>query len=290
MKYDAIKRYAEKKDLKRRAEYESGSLIGNRLESEQCGERVVTLLYKGEKDGLIITVHGGGFLYNSVYDEDNYCDFLRRITGFNIASLDYTLSYKRTYPTQLNQCDGQIKELLRSDFGGGKIALVGHSAGANLAAAITLKSIREKQYKISALCLNYPGLDNYKLGKERKFYPFTFMNSTLDTFSEIYCENRENRRDPLVSPLFATDEELALFPPTVLVKSKGDKLGEDAERMYERLSSVGVETELVNAKMRHGFIEDGMRRKGGAMRKYAEEVTKRTMKSLCDMLSKDVTK
>lgn len=288
MKYDAIKKYAERKNDKRREKSERGFLFGKRIESEMCGEKVVTLFYEGEKDGLFITVHGGGFLYNSVYDEDCYCDFIRKISGYNVASLDYTLSYKRGYPLQLNQCDGQIKMLLKSGAArGGKIALVGHSAGANLAAALALKSLRDKEYEISALCLNYPALNNYKLGKERKFCPFTFTNSELDTFAEIYCEGRENRRDPYVSPLFAEDAELKLFPPTLLVKAKGDRLGEDAERMYEKLSAVGVKAIISDAKMRHGFIEDGMRRKSGAMRGYAEQVTESTVKILCELLSED---
>lgn len=288
MKYELLKKHAESLEKKRRQKSDKRGLFGKRIECEECGERLTTLFYEGGSDyaGLIVTIHGGGFLYNGVYDEDGYCRYICESTGYNVASLDYTLTYKRQYPAQLNQCDGQIKRLIRSGaHRGGKIALIGHSAGANLAAALTLKSLREREYEISALCLNYPDLDNSKKGGERKFYPFTFMNSTLDTFSEFYCGDEEGRRDPLVSPLLASDAELAKFPPTYIVEAKGDRLGEDAEKMYERLTALEVEAELVKAKMRHGFIEDGMRRKGGRMNEHAKETTDATLVWLKNALS-----
>ena len=296
MKHGLLKAYARKKDIKRRAAAEKGTVYGEKIVSEICGEKITTLFYRGDST-LIVTVHGGGFLYNSVYDEDAYCAYLNKTSGHSVASLDYTRSYKRAYPTQLNQCAEQI-EMLSEKVCPEKLVLIGHSAGANLAAALTLKNIGENNRIPDMLVLDYPALDNYKKGSKRKFYPFTFTARTLDTFAEIYCEGRENRKDPLVSPLYADDASLSLFPPTLIVKCRGDRLACDAELFEKRLLGAGVKTLSVYAKMlsvyakmRHGFIEDGMKKiyaaRIGAMTRYAKTVTDAVTDSIKETLGKE---
>lgn len=286
MKYDFLKRYCKNKDLKRRAESIRQGTLCRQIAGMYEGEELTTL-YREGGENLIITIHGGGFAYNSVFDEDYYCAYLASVSGFSTASLDYTLTYKRQYPVQLNQCHGQIKTLIETMRPKGKIVLIGHSAGANLAAALTIKALRDKSYTVSAQVLNYPLLNSVKTAKQRKRYPFTFSNRTIDDFAELYCP-KEQRGDPLVSPLFLGAEETSLLPPALIIKAKGDRLGEDAEGYYEKLSDCGVKAEIYRAEMRHGFIEDGMKKIYSAphakMTAYAKTVTDYTAEKLKELL------
>lgn len=294
MTLQRVRRRFEAMDKKRLARYSRAALFGEKQTDTVCGERLTTLFYRGS-GGLIVTVHGGGFASNCVYDEDAYCEYLRRTTGFNVASLDYMLSYKRGYPLQLNQCDAQIKRLAAETLRQGeKLVLVGHSAGANLAAALTLKAMREQSYAVAANVLNYPALDSYKEARQRKRYWFTLSDRLMTQFSDLYAPRGEARKDALVSPLFMTDVEAAHMPPTLLVRARGDKLAEDADAYYEKLTKSGVSVKMIAARAPHGFIEGQMRKvfsqKTSAAVRYAKQVTDESIAWLQETLAIETAK
>ena len=64
-----------------------------------------------------------------------------------------------------------------------------------------------------------------------------------------------SRKDPLVSPIFASDDALRLFPPTLLFASSHDPVLDDAVMFNHRLRNVGVDCELqVADNLPHAYL------------------------------------
>src|SRR5574344_2847284 len=113
--------------------------------------KLTPLFYPGTK-ALIVDIHGGGFCFKSVLDNDVYCDYLSKTYGVAVLNADFTLSYLAPYPQQLVDISAEILSLLQkfNELATLPIYVIGHSSGANLAAAL---AIRFKEEMRIAGCL-----------------------------------------------------------------------------------------------------------------------------------------
>ena len=50
---------------------------------------------------LIVEVHGGGFMYNTAADDDDFCHFIHQTLGIPVISCDYSLTPEHPFPTGL---------------------------------------------------------------------------------------------------------------------------------------------------------------------------------------------
>lgn len=243
-------------------------------------EGMTALLYRGEKGkGLLLDFHGGGFCFKSPLDNDAYCSFLNKTYGLTILNFDFTPSCYKVYPAQLLETEEQYNRLLQrfSDFKNEKLYLVGHSSGANLAAALTL-TLRRRGIVVAGLVLDYPYLDLTRDPSTRPVFPETFPDWLINDWTTMYCPYEELRRNPLVSPLLMSQEDAALFPKTYIVTSETDRLHDDGVAFCELLQKAEVNAIHFRAQERHGFIERGMRNifltPDDSKVRYAEKITK----------------
>jgi acetyl esterase len=249
-------------------------------EKVSLSEGTTALLYRGQKGkGLLLDFHGGGFCFKSPLDNDAYCSFLNRTYGLTVLNFDFTPSCYKTYPAQLLEAKEQYKGLLQgfSDFQNEKLYLVGHSSGANLAAALTLLLRREGTI-IAGLVLDYPYLDLTQDPSTRPVFPETFPDWLITDWTTMYCPYEELRHNPLVSPLIMSQEDAVLFPKTYIVTSETDRLHDDGVAFSELLKKAGVNAVHFRAQERHGFIERGMRNifltPADPKVQYSEKITK----------------
>lgn len=215
------------------------------------------LIYEGT-GGIIFDIHGGGFAYGSYLDEDGYCRYLNDRTGCTVVSCSYPLTYtgKAKFPLQLETVYKTIKNLAVPDE---PCVLVGHSAGANLAAGLAIAAEERKEFGISALVLNYPVLDLHCDPSERpRVEGSTLSDSFMRSVNRLYLESGEDGLSPMASPLLASDEILKKFPRTYIAICERDVLRIDGLRFFERLKSLGIECELSDLPAAHGVIEEGM--------------------------------
>jgi acetyl esterase len=218
-----------------------------------------SLYYPGKK-ALVIDVHGGGFCFKSVLDNDVYCSYISKTFDLAVLNADFTLSYKAPYPQQLVEISGQLLALYRkypelaSEL---PLYFVGHSSGANLAAALAVRM--KDSIRIAGCLLNYPLLDLAMDQSTRPVLPDTFPDFLLKDWITMYCPFPEllSRRD--VSPLSMNIAEAASFPPSVITLAKKDRLQDDARNFAELLEEARVPHELLEVEERHGFIERHMR-------------------------------
>jgi Esterase/lipase len=203
---------------------------------------------------LFIDIHGGGFVLMSAESDDPYMPSLAEKAGVKILGVDYSLAPEAKFPKALDECHAVVKYAgtHRDELNIGDIAIGGHSAGGNLSAAVCLVNAERPELDVKALILDYPPLDlatdPYEKPKPRGAIPPKM--ATL--FNAAYCK-KEEAANPLVSPLFAKEERLAAFPPTLIITAEGDSLCEEGEEFARKLEKAGVNITKRRFAGKHGF-------------------------------------
>ena len=134
----------------------------------------------------------------------------------------------------------------------------GHSAGGNLSAGICLLDAEREELDLKALILDYPPLDlhtdPYLKPRPKKAIPPRIAR----IFDAAYTGSREAARNPLISPWYATTDQIGSFPPTLVITAGEDSLAVEAEAFKDRLIEAGVPVTFKRFEgARHGFTLSG---------------------------------
>ena len=206
---------------------------------------------------LFVNIHGGGFILGNPEMDDPYMMNVAQNANVKIISIDYSLAPETPFPGGLNECYAVIKYAQKNGHEFGidpqKIAVGGHSAGGNFSATICLKNIQKRELNIKAVILDYPPLDIYT-------DPFSkpdgkgLMAKMGRVFNASYCSNMEERKNPLISPVYSPKEQLKGFPPTLIITAGKDLLCTEAEIFRDKLIEAGAK--VIHKRFessRHGF-------------------------------------
>lgn len=213
--------------------------------------------------GMFINMHGGGFVRGYQERDTLFCAQLANRLGIKVLDIDYRLAPEFPFPTPVHECYDVVAWAFENagklQIDPDKIALGGHSAGANLTAAITLMAIDEGSFQLCAQLLDYPMVDGTrsnadKIAEGGDFFPIERMEGFLVLYSDV-PENRSNR---YFSPMVASDEDLAKMPPAMINIAGDDPLKMEARDYAARLIRNGVDTDVRQyLDSRHGFIIAG---------------------------------
>jgi len=239
---------------------------GKELFIDTDAGRIRVLAYHMEKKEtlpLFINIHGGGFVLGDPEMDDPYMVNVALQANVKILSIDYSLAPQAMFPQALNECYATVQYAQHHCDELGidpeKIAIGGHSAGGNLSAAVLLKDAEEKALHIKCAILDYPPLDIYtdpylKPKGKGLLARFFMPPKTCRLFDACYCNDKEKRKDPLVSPVYASQEQLKTFPPTLLITAGKDPLCTEELLFKDKLLDAGVEvTHTHFARSPHGF-------------------------------------
>jgi acetyl esterase/lipase len=222
------------------------------------GSDLTSLYYSGDRF-FAVDIHGGGFCFKSVLDNDAYCAYLNKAFGCSVLNADFTLSQVAPFPRQIEDISLEIAALV-ARFPKNKdlpLIVVGHSSGANLAASLAL---RREGRPIKGLILDYPFLDLARDPSSRNALPDTFPDWLLEDWIELYCPNKKARLMPAVSPLLINAQEAKNFPLSVIVVATQDRLMDDGMALADLLTKAGTRHKLVVAEDRHGFVERNLQK------------------------------
>ena len=193
---------------------------------------------------VIVSVHGGGWVYGDKTINQFYCMSLAQ-KGFAVVNFSYRLSPKYKHPTPLIDTNKVFKWVIENadvyGFDIDNVFAVGDSVGANIVGFFC------------CLCL-----DNEYAKKLSIEPPKDFVPKAIGLNCGLYC--LERGKEPLLDNLAAeyfpkggTDEEYgeidlikhikAKFPPSFIATANEDFLRPQAKPFYEFLKSLGVETE-----------------------------------------------
>lgn len=198
-----------------------------------------------EKDRLpvIVSVHGGGYVYGSKEVYQFYAASLAR-QGFVVINYNYRLAPKYKFPAPLEDLNAVLNWMLkqRKDYpvDVDKVFLVGDSAGAQIASQYGAMYANSEYraimgIEVPKITLRALGLccGTYDLQKRiREDAGKGVMRDYLGKDPERFAEK--------LDVLEYIDEN---YPPTYLFSSKGDFLMKECQPMAEFLKNKGVECE-----------------------------------------------
>lgn len=236
----------------------------------------------GTKIPLFIDIHGGGFALCDPQVDDEFCHQLANKYNFCVVSINYRKAPLHPFPTLIYDAEAMAKAVIADPdlpIDPSNIALGGFSAGGNISLAIAqLDGIREK---VKAIVPIYPVVDfsgTYK-GQARADQWGTpdHLEKMAPIFNWAYVSKGEDRVNPLMSPIFATREDLP--QKMFFIGVEYDYLCHEAGEMAKKLAGVeedadewsknGIKWKKVPG-VRHGFTHG--RLKGPAEVERAEAV------------------
>lgn len=197
-------------------------------------------LYRPEapRPGLVVHLHGGGFVFNDLDVHDPACRRLANRAGLRVLSVDYRRPPEHRFPaapddvsTVVGWLDGGAPPELRD----GPTFVHGDSAGGNLALVAALRH----PGRFAAAVLVYPfldptaGFDSYLTAADG------FDAREAAWYWQQYAATPDDLTHPDLAPLLS--DRLGTLPPTLVVTAEHDPLRDEGEHLAHVAVEAGVE-------------------------------------------------
>lgn len=220
--------------------------------------------------GLIIYIHGGGWVLGSKESYTKPCLELAERTKRVVISIDYRLAPEYPFPNGLNDCYECIKIIMNNldkiGFNNKDVCLMGDSAGGNLVAATIIKARLTEDFKIDKQILLYPSLQaNYSINTKYKSVitkgkDYFLTQKLLEEYISLYVKDKKDLNNPLVSPL--KDKFPFFYPKTLIITSDNDPLRDEGRKYANKLKLCFNKVKYYNIKgAMHGFLNNPLDKK-----------------------------
>ena len=193
---------------------------------------------------VLLYLHGGAYLIGSCRTHRQMVSHIARAAGINALVPEYRLAPEHRFPAAIEDAVGIYRSLLTEGFKPGDIFIAGDSAGGGLTIA-TLLSLRHAGVPLpAAAVLLSPFLDVSASGESattRADQDPWFDPSDLAVVADNYCDDADDLKNPLVSPVFAN---VAGLPPTLIQVGDDEILLSDSTRFAALMEEAGLEVQL----------------------------------------------
>jgi acetyl esterase len=190
------------------------------------------------RPGVVVHLHGGGFVFNDVDVHDASARRLADRTGLAVLSVDYRRPPEHRFPAAPDDVDTVLRwldEHATSHGLGGPSYAHGDSAGANLALVAALRH----PGRFTAVALIYPFLDPTASYESYETVADGFDPREAAWYWQQYAATPADLTDPDLAPLLST--RLGTLPPTLVVTAEHDPLRDEGEHLARLLAEAGVE-------------------------------------------------
>jgi acetyl esterase/lipase len=196
----------------------------------------------------LLYLHGGAYVFQiSSYHWNLIAELAERL-GATVTVPIYPIAPEHGF----HEMFGMVMEVYRAmlrETAASDIAMVGDSAGGNMAVVLTMMAAQSGLPSPGRHVLISPGLDmslsNPEVFEAAKLDPWLAIPGGLEAV-RLYAEGFD-RRDWRISPLYG---DLAVLPKTLLLTGTRDILHPDTLVFAERARAANVDVEL--------FVEPGM--------------------------------
>jgi acetyl esterase len=198
------------------------------------------------REGAIVHVHGGGFVFNDVEVHDASVRRLANRARLQVLSVDYRRPPEHRFPAAVDDvaaaCDWAERSL------GGPLLAHGDSAGGNLALVHALRH----PDRFRALALIYPFLDPTAAFESYRTAADGFDPREAAWYWQQYAGAAADLTNPDLAPLIS--DRLGTLPPTLVVTAEHDPLRDEGEELARRMAEAGVEVTAARyLGQLHGF-------------------------------------
>ncbi len=207
---------------------------------------------------LVVNFHGGGWTLGDLQSADWLCSSVSAAVGAVVVSVDYRLAPGNRWPAAAEDCYAALVDVVgrAAEFGadGDRVAVMGDSAGGNLAAVVSLMARDRSGPRIAHQGLVYPSVDLTMSGAsiEENAQAPILTKADCVAFRDHYLGGQDPRQ-PYASPLFAADH--SGLPPALVQVAEHDPIRDDGIRYAQVLRDAGVPVRLTRyVGMPHGFL------------------------------------
>jgi acetyl esterase/lipase len=195
--------------------------------------------------------HGGGWV---IGDFPTHRRFIRDLvvhSGAVAVYVDYTRSPEARYPVAINEAYAATKWVAAHGadikVDGKRLAVVGNSAGGNIAAVTALMAKDKKGPELKFQVLFWPVTDgNFETESYNKFATQRFLTKNMMIwFWDSYIPDQKQRNEIYAAPLKASLGELKGLPPTLVQTAENDVLRDEGEAYARKLNEADVPVTLV---------------------------------------------
>lgn len=211
---------------------------------------VATPIGVTDASSAVIDLHGGAFVVGG--GEACRAGARKQADQLDVRcyGIDYRMPPDHPFPAALDDCLATYRHVL-GHHDASRVAIIGRSAGGNLAAAMLLRARDEGLPPPAALVLLSPQIDLTESGDTFEVNRMVdlVLPGSLMMNNKLYAAGAELSH-PYLSPLFG---KLDGFPPTFLQSGTRDLFLSNTVRMHRALRSAGVEADLhIFEAMPHG--------------------------------------
>lgn len=213
---------------------------------------------------IFFLIHGGGWVFGSPSMDDEQAHCLSTKHGFCVMSLDYSMAPRHRFPAAIYDLEFLIQSILDDkalvedlNLDTRKVVVGGFSAGGTMTLSLAqLPSIHDR---VHALVSFYPLTD--ATGENRDSVISTTAWGKTDQLPDVqplydwaYIPTEQNMRDSLLSPLFATREQIS--HPVFFITAEKDVLSKEGWLLARGLAGLKTEGDVDIAE---AWDENGVR-------------------------------
>lgn len=211
---------------------------------------------------LVVNFHGGGFISGHNDRDILFCSRLVNKFGALVLDVDYKLAPAHPYPTAALECWDVVQWVWENRAALGydpeKVILTGHSSGGNLVAGLCMRLGQSGLFTPCCALIDYAPLDLVTDPARKKASICDMPAGQAQKYNAKYIEPAK-AAEPYASPLYAPDELLEKFPPTLVITAGEDRLCEEGEEFALKLARAGVSVTLRRfTESIHGFVLNRM--------------------------------
>lgn len=207
---------------------------------------------------VFMFIHGGGWVLGDYPTHKRFVRDIVVLTGYAAVFVNYTPSPEAKYPQAINEIYAATKWVAENgseiNVDGKRLAMVGNSAGGNMAAVTTFMAKEKGGPDIKTQVLFWPVTDagfdtlSYELYGEDRFLTASLMKWMYNNYADS-----DQQKEIYASPLQVSVEQLKGLPPTLIQVAENDILRDEGEAYGRKLDEAGVAVTTVRYD---GMIHD----------------------------------